>query len=222
MAFDPKTFNVTEQRSFADLKVGEVFRSPSRTVTEAHFAAFQMLSGDNHPIHYDIEYCKARGLRGMLAHGFQVLCFLGGGRRIVSAHDWRRLDRLHRTVVKVSQRRLCRRHALSGARHHGADPAAHHRHCGDGGDHPQSGRANSYSPANTNTCCANNRIAHQHKKSEEVLPVISGKRAFLGDAETGRRRGVVRQSGHHRTAADGRASRSRTTFATCSACRKPS
>ena len=79
MEFDPKTFNVTEQRSFADLKVGEVFRSPSRTVTEAHFAAFQVLSGDNHPIHYDIEYCKARGLRGMLAHGLQVLAFSAAG-----------------------------------------------------------------------------------------------------------------------------------------------
>jgi acyl dehydratase len=77
--FDPKTFNVTEQRSFGDLKVGEIFRSPSRTVTEAHFAAFQMLSADNHPIHYDVEYCKARGLRGMLAHGFQVLAFSAAG-----------------------------------------------------------------------------------------------------------------------------------------------
>ena len=71
--FDPKTFSVTEPRSFADLKVGEVFRNPSRTVTEAHFAAFQMLSGDNHPIHYDIEFCRAHGHRGLLAHGFQVL-----------------------------------------------------------------------------------------------------------------------------------------------------
>jgi len=79
VAFDPKTFQITEQRAFADLRVGEVFRSPSRTVTEAHFAAFQMLSGDNHPIHYDIEYCKARGLRGMLAHGFQVLAFSAAG-----------------------------------------------------------------------------------------------------------------------------------------------
>ena len=79
MAFDPKTFDVTGQRTFAELVVGEVFRSPSRTVTEAHFAAFQMLSGDNHPIHYDVEYCKARGLRGMLAHGFQVLAFSAAG-----------------------------------------------------------------------------------------------------------------------------------------------
>jgi len=78
-AFDPTTHKVTEPRGFADLKVGEVYRSPSRTVTEAHFAAFQVLSGDNHPIHYDIEFCKAHGLRGMLAHGFQVLAFSAAG-----------------------------------------------------------------------------------------------------------------------------------------------
>jgi acyl dehydratase len=78
-AFDPKTHNVTEPRGFADLKVGEVYRSPSRTVTDAHFAAFQVLSGDNHPIHYDIEFCKTHGLRGMLAHGFHVLAFSAAG-----------------------------------------------------------------------------------------------------------------------------------------------
>jgi len=63
VGFDPKAFNVTERRGFDDLKVGEVYRNPSRTVTEAHFAAFQMLSGDNHPIHYDREYCRAHGHR---------------------------------------------------------------------------------------------------------------------------------------------------------------
>ena len=36
------------------------------------FAAFQLASGDNHPIHYDREYCRARGHRDMLAHGLQV------------------------------------------------------------------------------------------------------------------------------------------------------
>jgi acyl dehydratase len=73
VTFDPKSFNMTERRGFDDLKVGEVYRSPSRTVTEAHFAAFQVISGDNHPIHYDIEFCRAHGHRGLLAHGFQVL-----------------------------------------------------------------------------------------------------------------------------------------------------
>jgi len=37
------------------------------------FLAFQAASGDNHPIHYDIEYCRAHGLQGMLVHGFQTL-----------------------------------------------------------------------------------------------------------------------------------------------------
>ena len=77
--FDPKSHNVTAKRGLADLKVGDVYRSPSRTVTDAHFSAFQALSGDNHPIHYDIEFCRAHGHRGLLAHGFQVLAFCAVG-----------------------------------------------------------------------------------------------------------------------------------------------
>lgn len=46
---------------------------PSRTMTDGLFAAFQLASGDNHPVHYDVEYCRARGMPHMLAHGFQVL-----------------------------------------------------------------------------------------------------------------------------------------------------
>ena len=77
--FDPASFDVTQRRRSDALKVGEVFRNPSRTVTESHFAAFQLLSGDNHPIHYDIEFCRRHGLRGLLAHGFQVLAFSAAG-----------------------------------------------------------------------------------------------------------------------------------------------
>ena len=84
MSFDPKTFNVTERRGFDDLKVGEVYRNPSRTVTEAHFAAFQMLSGDNHPIHYDIEFCRAHGLRGTAGAWISGARVLGGRRRQLS------------------------------------------------------------------------------------------------------------------------------------------
>ncbi|HEY9273148.1 MULTISPECIES: MaoC family dehydratase [Achromobacter] len=60
------------QRYFDDFKVGEVFILPSRTMTDALFAAFQLASGDNHPVHYDVEYCRAHGMPHMLAHGFQV------------------------------------------------------------------------------------------------------------------------------------------------------
>ena len=48
-------------------------------MTEAHFAAFQAISGDNHPIHYDIEYCRSQGHDGLLAHGLQVLCYTAAG-----------------------------------------------------------------------------------------------------------------------------------------------
>lgn len=71
--FDPDEHNVTETRYFEDFAVGEVFRSPSRTLTDANFQVFQAASGDNHPIHYDREYCRRHGHRDLLAHGFQVL-----------------------------------------------------------------------------------------------------------------------------------------------------
>lgn len=72
--FDPANHRmIPEQRWFDDFKIGERFVLPSRTMTEAVFMAFQGASGDNHPVHYDIEYCKARGMPTLLAHGFQSL-----------------------------------------------------------------------------------------------------------------------------------------------------
>ena len=62
-----------ESSYFEDFAVGETFYIPSRTQTDALFAAFQLASGDNHPIHYDLEYCKSLGFPGLLAHGMQVL-----------------------------------------------------------------------------------------------------------------------------------------------------
>ena len=64
---------VPDQRWFEDFRIGERFVLPSRTMTEAVFLAFQAASGDHHPVHYDVEYCRHRGLRGLLAHGFQTL-----------------------------------------------------------------------------------------------------------------------------------------------------
>ena len=72
--FDPATHRmVPEQRWFEDFALGERFVLPGRTQTTAIFAAFQTASGDTHPIHYDVEYCRARGMPHLLAHGFQTL-----------------------------------------------------------------------------------------------------------------------------------------------------
>ena len=67
------------QRYFDDFALGERFVLPSRTMTEALFAAFQLASGDNHPVHYDVEYCRAHGMPHMLAHGYQVVIQTAAG-----------------------------------------------------------------------------------------------------------------------------------------------
>ena len=72
--FDPQQHRFGDSRYFEDFHLGETFYIPSRTMSDAYFAAFQLASGDNHPSHYDIEYCRARGHDGLLAHAFQVLC----------------------------------------------------------------------------------------------------------------------------------------------------
>ena len=78
--FDPVHHRmVTEQRWFEDFMVGERFVLPSRTMTSAVFAAFQTASGDTHPVHYDVEYCRARGMPDLLAHGFQTLIHTAPG-----------------------------------------------------------------------------------------------------------------------------------------------
>jgi acyl dehydratase len=78
--FDPAQHRmVPEQRWFEDFVLGERFVIPSRTQTSAVFAAFQTASGDTHPIHYDVEYCRARGMPDLLAHGFQTLVHTAPG-----------------------------------------------------------------------------------------------------------------------------------------------
>ena len=77
--FDPRGHRMCEQRYFEDFVPGERFVLPSRTMTEALFAAFQLASGDNHPVHYDAEYCRAHGMPHMLAHGYQVLIQTAAG-----------------------------------------------------------------------------------------------------------------------------------------------
>ena len=78
-AFDPAAHHMVPIRGFEDLAMGEVFRLPSRTVGDGNFVAFQALSLDNHPIHYDYEYCRSIGHPAPLAHGLQVLAFTAAG-----------------------------------------------------------------------------------------------------------------------------------------------
>ena len=77
--FDPAAFLLVPAKRFEDLKVGDIFRAPSRTLTDAHAAAFQTVSADNHPIHYDVEYARRHGHTAPVVHGLQVLAFTAPG-----------------------------------------------------------------------------------------------------------------------------------------------
>ncbi len=69
----PRKRRQTPSRYFDDFRLGETYVLPSRTMTGGLFAMFQAASGDNDPIHYDVEYCRERGHPDMLAHGMMVL-----------------------------------------------------------------------------------------------------------------------------------------------------
>lgn len=85
-AFDPDAFLVVPAKTFEDLHVGDIFRAPSRTLTDAHAAAFQTVSADNHPVHYDAEWAGKHGHSAPVVHGLQVLAFTAPGATLFPHH----------------------------------------------------------------------------------------------------------------------------------------
>lgn len=57
---------------FEDFEIGEVFHSPAKTLTDAHFLFFAGMTGDNHSIHYDDEYAKTTRFGKRVTHGLLV------------------------------------------------------------------------------------------------------------------------------------------------------
>lgn len=51
------------------MQVGDRFEGPSKTITDAHFLLFSGITGDVHPVHYDVEYAKRTRFGKPLAHG---------------------------------------------------------------------------------------------------------------------------------------------------------
>ena len=74
-----KNQNKNNSKYFEDFSIGDTYLIPSRTQTSGIFSMFQSASGDNDPIHYDLEFCKKRGHPEMLAHGLQVFIQTAAG-----------------------------------------------------------------------------------------------------------------------------------------------
>ena len=69
-----------------ELQSGQVFTSPSKTLTDAHFLFFSGLTGDNHPIHYDVEYARTTRFGKPLAHGLLLASLTALGASPASPH----------------------------------------------------------------------------------------------------------------------------------------
>src|SRR5687768_14633031 len=61
-----------------DFKIGDVFESPSRTITEADVVNFAAFSGDWNPIHCDEEFAKKTPFGKRIAHGLLGLTVASG------------------------------------------------------------------------------------------------------------------------------------------------
>ena len=107
MTLDPTSRPLVPERQFDDFRIGERFPLPARTLTEAHFSAFQALSGDNHPIHYDREYCRAAGQGDLLAHGLQVLALTAAGAGLLPHMFGQRLVGMIDVEAKILKAVLC-------------------------------------------------------------------------------------------------------------------
>lgn len=63
---------------FEDIELGQRFKTPARTITEADVVLFAGFSGDQNPIHTDAEFCKSTPFGRPIAHGLLILSILSG------------------------------------------------------------------------------------------------------------------------------------------------
>ena len=71
------------KRYFEDFTIGEIIESHSHTITEEEMHCYIQATDSAHPYHDDPEYCRAKGLRGIIIHGSLVLGVVDG----FLAHD---------------------------------------------------------------------------------------------------------------------------------------
>lgn len=109
--FDPSKWLIVPAKTFDDLKVGDVFRCPSRTLTDAHTSEFQAVSTDTHPRHYNAPYAQAHNMPTMLIQPFQLL---DDGTRGIALYPLRRRVNLgsQRSLLRIWPEHLRWRHGL--------------------------------------------------------------------------------------------------------------
>jgi len=69
---------MTQQKYGDDFNVGEIYRTPSITVTETHVVNWAGLTGDFYPLHMDKVYAEKTQFGERIAHGPMVFALAVG------------------------------------------------------------------------------------------------------------------------------------------------
>jgi acyl dehydratase len=64
--------------AFDDVKPGDIWHSPTRTITETDVVMFAGMTGDMNPLHVDHEYAKSSPFGKPIAHGLLGLSLVAG------------------------------------------------------------------------------------------------------------------------------------------------
>lgn len=67
-----------QPRSYADVALGDSWRSPARTITEADVVNFAGLTGDFNPLHVDHKFARSTPFGRPIAHGLLGLSLAAG------------------------------------------------------------------------------------------------------------------------------------------------
>jgi acyl dehydratase len=73
------------QRYLDDFAPGAVYPGVATVLEQKHFAMFSAITGDDHPIHRDADYARARGMPGPAAHGLLLLAMTALGAAPIAA-----------------------------------------------------------------------------------------------------------------------------------------
>ncbi len=69
---------IKENMLFEDIEIGETFRSGTRTITKKDILDFAAVTGDDHPLHVDEDFCREAGYDSLIAHGLFSVALMEG------------------------------------------------------------------------------------------------------------------------------------------------
>lgn len=69
---------IKENIYYEDVEIGDTFYSDSRTITKDDILEFARVTGDDHPLHVDEEFCREAGYQSLIAHGLFGVALMEG------------------------------------------------------------------------------------------------------------------------------------------------